>query len=656
MKAENMKGKTKKGKTKKGTRIPVPRVVLTMFLVTALLPLMGIALGLDQAVQATAISGSPPGTVVAGVVSRQAQGDNASSVYSEKEEVIYALLDNDGKPRSGYVVNHFKIVAAGTLIDYGNYTSMTNLTSTAQMAKSGNQISIPVEKGDFYYEGVLSTIELPWIIEISYLLNGSKVTPTKLAGASGRLEIEIKTRQNGKVDPVFFENYVLQIQLTMPSDRVEDLNAPGATIASAGKNAQVVFMVLPSKNSELWLSAQVSNFEMQGIQISGVPFSLLFDVPDTSSMIKDMSDLTSAISELNNGVGQLQSGVSDLQSGAAALAAGSSELESGLKLLSSNSAVLVSASTQIDSTLAMIAQQMSSGIIDVNQVALLIDGLRQLSAGLSSGDPGNPGLAEALALIQGYVSSSIAFMDSLIDVIATISDTELLNMTMEVNASSLSNDSKDTIHKLATVYGQAAALVYYWYTPNGMRDGFDSAATGLDTPIANCLFMSAQLTTIANELEANLGSLSDLVLLAAYLEQLSVTYSTFNEGMISYSKGISTLASDYASFDNGLNQFLERSGSLYSGIASLYSGSNEIILNIGDLPQTMQDEISSFLDNYLGSDFVLESYVAAENVGVSRVQFIMLTDAIKAPVSEEKTTESSAPKKSFWDRLIDLFR
>ena len=644
-----------KSKNPTVTSVFVQRIVLALLLVATSFPIVNIMQGREQMAQAVDSTGQPKTLGSTGGLNTQGQYSTSSTAIADKDEVIYALLSNGGTPYSGYVINHFKVDTAGKLVDNGSYGSTINLTSTQQLATDGNQISVPVEVGEFYYEGVLSTVELPWVIEIGYTLDSKRVEPTLLAGSTGKLEIEIQTSQNKKADPVFFENYVLQIQLSMASDKVKDLTASGATIANVGKNEQVVFMVLPGSDGDLRLTAQVHDFEMAGIQISGMPFSMVFDLPDTSSMIDDMASLTDAINELNEGVGKLKEGVGELQDGAPALSSGSTTLQSGLILLDSNASLLSNASNQIDTALALIAQQVNSESVDPDQILQLIDGLHQLSAGLSNDDPTNPGLAQGLSSIQDGLNLSIASLDGLIQGLSVIGADEIINLSADVGASNLTDASKVTIGSLISVNTQAATLVAYWNAPGGLRDGMNSATAGLDTPIATCEYMSQQLKTMADGLEASLGSLSDLTLLTSYLQQISSEYSTFNEGLLTYTQGLGILATNYTSFDSGLNQFLNGTGSLSDGMASLYSGTTELYINVKDLPQTMQDEIDSFLKDYQGSDFELRSFVAPENENISRVQFILLTDAIEIDVPKQQDTDIEPAQKSFWDRLAALF-
>jgi X-X-X-Leu-X-X-Gly heptad repeat protein len=611
------------------------------------------------AADTTGAAGAAADTDVADANPSASDANGATAAIAEKEEVIYALLKGGGAPHSGYVVNHFQVDSAGTLRDHGSYQSVANLSTTSELSLSGNTISGPVEKGDFYYEGILDTVALPWLVDVSYLLDGRPVEAEDLAGASGQLEINIKTRQNTAVEADFFEHYLLQIQLTLDATRVKTITAPDATIANAGQNKQVAFMVLPGKEGDLTLRAQVTDFEMSGIQISGLPFSMVFDIPDTADMVKDMTKLSDAIGELNEGVGKLQNGAYDMKSGAADLAAGSADLNEGLSLLSDNSSGLTQASSQINSALATIVAQLEGGAVDPSQIEQLIGGLRQLAAGLSSGTAAQPGLAEGLTQVQGGISSATTAMDGQMGALTPVSDQVAIGTLLtELPTSGLSAGSQATVGALLSTNTQAAYVRGAWYGPNGndgVKAGLEAATAGLTQSIGSCQYMAGQLNTIADGLESGLGGITGLQTLVGHMKQLSSNYASFNEGLGTYAGGVDTLATNYRTFNNGLAQFAGGVDQLYGGISDLHGGTGELYTNVEDLPETMQKEIDSFLRDYQQSDFTPRSFLSAENEHIERVQFILLTDAIKLPTPPADTAADEPADKDFWSRLISLF-
>jgi X-X-X-Leu-X-X-Gly heptad repeat protein len=627
--------------------------VLVLLLVASLLPVANLAGGFSTPAHAE----DSAQQTTADVAQTGGAASGTPATIEDRQEVIYGLLDGSGAPRSGYVVNRFQVAKTGTLNDQGDYRTVKNLTSSAALTLSGRQVSGLADEGDFYYEGMLDTIQLPWLISITYTLDGREVQPAQLAGSAGKLGIHIKTEKNEAVNPVFFEHYLLQIQLTLDTKRIKSVNAPNATLASAGEDQQVAFMVLPNKEGDLRLEAQVTDFEMPGIQISALPFSMVFDIPDTDSMVADMATLSDAIGELNKGVRQLNDGVQDMEHGAAALTSGSNDLDTGLTLLNKNSPSLTTASSQVGEALRVIAEQLEAGSIDPAQIEQLTDGLRQLAGGLYSGDASQPGLAEGLAQIQGGVTQATTAMDNLIGALSPVTDSAAINALMgELGA--LTPNSQAMVQNLLNTNIQAATIQGAWYGPdgnNGIKASFESVTAGLGESIENCQYMAGQLNTIASGLESSLGGIAGLQTLTTSMCELSNGYSEFNTGLVAYASGVDTLAKNYTAFNGGLAQLLSGVRGLREGTSGLYDGTSELYAQVYDLPETMQKEVDSFLEDYRVSDFTPVSFVSENSEHLSRVQFVLITDAVKVEIPDEPPSGDEPVKQTFWDRLLALF-
>ncbi|NLA86076.1 MAG: hypothetical protein GX847_02095 [Clostridiales bacterium] len=276
-----------------------------------------------------------------------------------REEVVYANLTAAGVTKDIYIVSALRNAETGTVTDYGNYASVKNLTDTGPVTLTDDRVTFNAPKGDFYYQGTLNSTDLPWKIAVTYELDGVELPPEALAGKSGRVTIHIKTTRNDAVDPVYFENYLLQISLTLDTTKCANITAPGGTVANAGINKLVAFTVMPGKAGDVTLETDASDFAMNGIEFSAVPLSMQFDTPDTDAMKEDLTALTDAVSELSNGIARLESGARELKNGTGDLSGGSASFASGLRDLSGSAAGLYGGSAQIKDALNTIAGFMS---------------------------------------------------------------------------------------------------------------------------------------------------------------------------------------------------------------------------------------------------------------------------------------------------------
>src|SRR5699024_9760122 len=127
----------------------------------------------------------------------------------------------------------------------------------------------------------------------------------------------------------------------------KNIKADDAVIASAGKEELVTFTVMPEKEETFTTEANVENFEMGAIEISGVPSTMSIDAPETDDMTDDIKTLADAISDVNAGVADLKQGVAELNKGTSELRDGSNQFKSGMNELDGSSAELVNGSSEI---------------------------------------------------------------------------------------------------------------------------------------------------------------------------------------------------------------------------------------------------------------------------------------------------------------------
>lgn len=238
----------------------------------------------------------------------------------EKEEVIYATLSHNGSVEDIHVVNSF---TSEDITDHGKYTETSNLTTTDKITYKNGKVVVNASETPFYYEGVMPHAELPWDIELSYMLNGVHHDAEDLAGKSGRLKIDIDVSKNSSCDSFFYDNYALQIIMTMDSNYCRNITANGATIANIGSDKQITYTIMPGKGADITVTADVADFEMDEISINGIKLQMDVDV--------DISKLMSEAEALEEGANKIDAGASEVKSGAYDLKKGASEILEGVK-------------------------------------------------------------------------------------------------------------------------------------------------------------------------------------------------------------------------------------------------------------------------------------------------------------------------------------
>ena len=277
----------------------------------------------------------------------------ADRLPSQKEEVVYGILGLDGSVKNVYVVNIFN---SGDVVDYGEYTKVENLTNADAITQNGDEISVNSSTDRFYYQGKPKTLELPWDIAISYTLDGAAVTASKLSGASGALTIHVQVAQNPDMDSLFFSNYALQIALTLHTALCENIKAEGATIAEAGADKQLSYIVLPGTGADFTVSADVHDFRMGAMTFNGIKLVLNMDI-DNTEFTQQFTELAHAVSSLDDGAQSLLSGVGQLSNGMTQYLAGLTSYKNGITSLSDGASQLSSGITALDSGLKGLSAQ-----------------------------------------------------------------------------------------------------------------------------------------------------------------------------------------------------------------------------------------------------------------------------------------------------------
>ncbi|WP_330681148.1 hypothetical protein, partial [Eisenbergiella massiliensis] len=86
---------------------------------------------------------------------------SAAVPNTQKDENVYANLNQDGSVDGIYVVNAYLLDKETDIVDYGKYDSVKNLTTDAEINKKGDTITTAAPEGKFFYQGNLKTKELP---------------------------------------------------------------------------------------------------------------------------------------------------------------------------------------------------------------------------------------------------------------------------------------------------------------------------------------------------------------------------------------------------------------------------------------------------------------------------------------------------------------
>ncbi len=553
---------------------------------------------------------------------------NAAEPATEKEEVVYANLAGDGQLLEVNVVNILYPDENGHAVDYGSYESVRNMTTTDPISYSGGAVSVDTNAEKIYYEGKLTDPSLPWNISIHYFLDGEETDAQSLAGSSGALRITMKITENPDCKGEFFDAFALQTSLTLDTEKCSNISAEGATIANVGRSKQLTYTILPGQGADIVVTADVTDFEMDGISINGVPLNLSLDLGDVAGELGGLGELESGIAELDDGTGSLLDGVGAIRDGAEQLSggittfvAGADELSGAAEQVTAGSAALRSGGEQLVSG----AEQLDLGIKQLNmgageiQMALnalnaqsdtlkngsasFLAALQQLQAALDGVTVTSQDLS-ALAAASGEIKSAAEQLASGAETLRKGLSFEAYKAAMKQNgldvdslkqqnaaavrqltasvtelktqAETMKRAGADT-SSLEAQIAQFEGLIALIGANDGAIDGTEAY---LDTLGENAAALEAgakQLAESYTAFDAQIAGLVDLLgnlavnmaPLAEAVTTLVTEYATLDAGIAGYTDGVGQIAAGYAQVVDGAEQLAEASGSLHTGAAAL---------------------------------------------------------------------------------------
>ena len=437
-----------------------------------------------------------------------------AAASAAKEEVIYANLTASGAVTGLYAVNSFSVQAGDTVADHGSYTAVRNMTTSDAVEQSGDTVTVHVtEDGKLYYEGTMdAATALPWVVKLTYTLDGAEISSDELGGKSGVLSIRLQVSRNPDCTGSFFDDYALQVTMSLDTGLARNISAPGATVANVGSKKQLSYILLPGADSDVMLE-QLQSGSVQ---------------------------LDDGANALADGIAQVQAGIDTLNGNSGALTGGSARVRAALTQMQT-ALNGISASTDELNTLLNASTQIRDGIVRLDEGAAQLEQQVSFEAykailkenGLDL-DVVKDGNAKAIEQLQGMVW----MMPQLKDVILLL------------QGSTANIDAMQTY--LDTVNGGIAQLHEGSSTLNGSYGEFDAGVR--------------QLAGVLTGMLGNLSVLTDGV------NQLAAQYVQLDDGLNAYTDGVAQLKAGAAQLAEGAAQLTGGTGELRENVSGIDMG------------------------------------------------------------------------------------
>jgi len=514
----------------------------------------------------------------------------------EKDENIYATLNNNGDVKGIYVVNSYELEEETSVCDYGVYSSVKNLTNTNKFKLNKDQICVKADEGMFYYQGNLEK-ELPWIINIKYYLDDEEMEASELSGKEGYLEIIIDVKENKSLENDIYENYLLQLTVTLDNNVAKNIIADNSTIANVSNTKQILFTMMPNSEKTFKVSANVEDFYMTGISINAAKFNFDLEMDSIFSMTDKISELESGIASLYNGSNEFNKYLNTYIDGNSELFKGATKLKEGMDLLHDNSSTLKTGTQEMIKAINSINAILNEYNIENNLIKLKEDITK---------------VYDYIINIEGNIDYD--FDKEYIDKISSLIEDE-----------SFKNDYPD------------------------IYDGIVSTINNYELKKQE-IINNNSCKELKIKLEEIIENLNNTMLLIQNINK----FIELNQGVIAYIDGYETIYKGYNEIYSGLSKFntynseiTTASNKFYNGIGTLYKGTYGISNKVNTLTNKF-----SYLNN--PSDIKINSFVSEKNDNVKNIQFAIVTEGIKK-VNKETNEQEEIEEKSFFDRLKDLF-
>ena len=435
-----------------------------------------------------------------------------AAASTAKEEVIYANLTASGEVTGVYAVNSFAVQAGDTVTDHGSYTAVRNMTTNDAVSQSGDTVTVNVtEDGKLYYEGTMdAATALPWVVKLTYTLDGQEISHDELGGKSGALAIRLQVSRDPDCTGDFFDKYALQVTMSLDTDLARNISAPGATVANVGSKKQLSYILLPGADSDVTVTADVTDFVMDAVSLNGVRLNLNLDLGDV---------LNGNSGALTGGSAQVRAALTQMQTALNGISASTDELNT-----------LLDASTQIK-----------------NGIAQLDDGAAQLEQQVSF-EAYKAILKENgldLDVVKDGNAKAIAQLEQLSKLMPQLKDVILL-----LQGSTANIDAMQTY--LDTVNGGIAQVHEGRSTLNSSYGEFDAGVQ--------------QLAGVLTGMLGNLSVLTDGV------NQLASQYAKLDDGLNAYTGGVAQLKAGVAQLAEGATQLTGGTGELRDNVSGIDMG------------------------------------------------------------------------------------
>jgi putative membrane protein len=542
------------------------------------------------------------------------------------------MMDADGNTSSTIVSEWLKNPeGAENVSDTTILSDITAVKGTAEYTETGaNTVNWTTDGGDIYYQGQTNA-DLPVSVQISYELDGKKVTAEELDGATGHLKMTFDYENNTATERVIhgetrtiYQPFMVISAMMLDNDKATNVEVSDGKTINSGDVTIVFGTAMPGLADSLGLNeiedddgepVDIDIPEQVVVEADVTDFSLLMtltvasnnaleelgldDFDSLDDLKEQVGDLTDGMDEIIDGATKLDDGVTELSDKSKDLSDGANDLNDGAVELSDGAYKVADGANKVNggaSSLQNGVKKVNSGAKQVNDGAADlktgIDTLEASAPALKTGveqlDAGAGGLADGIAKITGNNNENNKKLN---DGAAQLAgDLSLLNSSLSgVDTQTLASGSASVQKGLDGVSAGLEGIL------EGYNPTYDSDAEANTTA-------ATMIAALQKEIED--GNVDPTVV--GEINGLIVAYKSMYTDVSTISTSVNNLNTSYASVDGGINLLNDKMQTLSGSVSQLSEGATKLQTGIQGYTDGVSDlqggitQVKDGLDNLNG--------------------------------------------------------
>lgn len=552
------------------------------------------------------------------------QSVKSTKTGEDKEETVYVISDASGNVEKTIVSDWLKNKkGSDTITDKTNLNNIVNVKSYADYTEGKDgEIIWNADGEDIYYQGETDK-DLPVDVKLTYILDGKEITPSELAGKSGKVTIRFEytnnqtemVKINGKEERMYVP-FTMISGVILDSSRFRNVEVNSGKVITDGDRFIVIGLGFPGMDENLKISellkdtdiempenveitADVEDFELSvtltmgsADLISGISTEDLESVDELEDAI---NKLVSATDELKSGTARVKEGLSELntsfaeyKNGVNSLAEGITQIHGGVSELNNNTGAFVSGLSELSAGADAIINGLEGEKGAVNGSKELAEGAGQLDEGIASLQTKSGDLVNGVAQINDGAAGIETNMQTVLSAFKDNADTGSYGLT---NGSEAVSQGVNQV--VSQITGMISQMQQSIEDNNGKMAELQRVLQGGVNPVTGRTLTQEEIETYKAQLNQLGGANAALnqMLTQMNVESTGEQLATLQQGASDLSTGVKTLETGLVQLESegtaplaaGTAQLNDKMPELVGGIAQLKEGTGKVAAGAGAL-------------------------------------------------------------------------